>query len=160
VPVICQATQQRLDSTSLQCKHGAALALASCAVEAFSIAPPHPLLLCCFHGALVWHRPQVELAPIQLKLPEEMMLFVFSRLGPYMVGRAACVCQQWRTYAEVGPSRAQQAVGSPRSTATCTLRHAHVTHIHAVPLHYITLHTRSTLALTAYNPTKQLTCTA
>ncbi len=54
------------------------------------------------HGS---HRAQVELAPIQIKLPEEMMLFIFSRLAPYTIGKAACVCQQWRTYAEVGPCR-------------------------------------------------------
>ena len=51
---------------------------------------------------------QVELAPIQELLPDEMLQHVLARLSPYMLGHIACVCRQWRSMAEVG-SREQYA---------------------------------------------------
>lgn len=38
----------------------------------------------------------IELAPIQRLLPEELMLKILGQLQPYALGKAACVCQQWR----------------------------------------------------------------
>lgn len=38
----------------------------------------------------------VELAPIQKKLPEEVMTLVLGRLAPYELGRIQSVCKQWR----------------------------------------------------------------
>lgn len=44
---------------------------------------------------------EVELALIQSALPDEMMAIVFSKLGPYDLGRAGCVCRQWRCYSNM-----------------------------------------------------------
>lgn len=33
-------------------------------------------------------------------LPDEIMLLLFQRLGPYALGRCACVCRQWRLLTE------------------------------------------------------------
>ncbi len=35
------------------------------------------------------------MAPIQKKLPEEVMTLVLERLAPYQLGRAQTVCKQW-----------------------------------------------------------------
>lgn len=40
---------------------------------------------------------EVELALIQRLLPEELLLKTFALLGPYALGRVACVTKQWRT---------------------------------------------------------------
>ncbi|KAG1672950.1 hypothetical protein FOA52_012395 [Chlamydomonas sp. UWO 241] len=37
----------------------------------------------------------VELAPIQIMLPDEMLLLVLSKLTAYDLGAAACVCRDW-----------------------------------------------------------------
>jgi F-box protein 9 len=42
-----------------------------------------------------------DLALIQRVFTDEMMAALFSRLGPYALGRAACVCRQWRFLARV-----------------------------------------------------------
>ena len=39
-------------------------------------------------------------SPIQKKLPQEIMLKLFSRLGPYGLGVASCVCRQWNILAQ------------------------------------------------------------
>lgn len=46
---------------------------------------------------------QSELGLIQRVLTDELMHTVLSHLGPYTLGQVACVCQQWRQFAEVGP---------------------------------------------------------
>ena len=38
---------------------------------------------------------QVELAPIQRKLPDEIMSIVLGKLGAYHLGRTQCVCKAW-----------------------------------------------------------------
>ena len=38
---------------------------------------------------------QVELAPIQRKLPDEIMSMVLGKLGAYNLGRTQCVCKAW-----------------------------------------------------------------
>ena len=38
---------------------------------------------------------QVELAPIQRKLPDEIMSIVLGKLGAYNLGRTQCVCKAW-----------------------------------------------------------------
>eukprot|EP00775_Hariotina_reticulata_P009348 gene9348-9511_t len=43
---------------------------------------------------------ELELAPIQKLFPEELMHTIFSYLGPYSLGKAACVCKQWRFLSE------------------------------------------------------------
>jgi hypothetical protein len=45
---------------------------------------------------------QSELGLIQRVLTDELMHTILSHLGPYSLGRVACVCQQWRQFAEVG----------------------------------------------------------
>lgn len=52
---------------------------------------------------------QADLAPIQRVFPEEMMNTIFSYLGPYDLGRAACVCKQWRHFSEVRCVQYQKA---------------------------------------------------
>lgn len=42
----------------------------------------------------------MELALIQRVLPEEVMLSIFQRLSPYVVGRCSLVCRQWRLLAD------------------------------------------------------------
>ncbi|GMH33818.1 hypothetical protein BSKO_01652 [Bryopsis sp. KO-2023] len=37
-----------------------------------------------------------ELGLIQTLIPDELMLAIFVRLDPHAVGRASCVCRQWR----------------------------------------------------------------
>lgn len=63
---------------------------------------------------------QVELAPIQVLLPEELLNLVFARLGPYTLGRAACVCRQWRYLSEVGrqPAAVHAAAGNSSSSSS------------------------------------------
>lgn len=41
---------------------------------------------------------QIELAPIQKLLPEELVFKIFEKLQPYTLGKVACVCQQWRNW--------------------------------------------------------------
>eukprot|EP00879_Flechtneria_rotunda_P006559 GHRR01006892.1.p1 GENE.GHRR01006892.1~~GHRR01006892.1.p1 ORF type:complete len:222 (+),score=44.07 GHRR01006892.1:225-890(+) len=43
---------------------------------------------------------EADLAPIQRVFPEELMNIVFSYLSPYNLGRAACVCKQWKHLCE------------------------------------------------------------
>ncbi len=38
---------------------------------------------------------QVELAPIQRKLPDEIMSIILGKLGAYNLGKAQCVCKAW-----------------------------------------------------------------
>lgn len=38
---------------------------------------------------------QVELAPIQRKLPDEIMSIVLGKLGAFNLGRTQCVCKAW-----------------------------------------------------------------
>lgn len=45
---------------------------------------------------------QSELGLIQRVLTDELMHTILSHLGPYSLGVVACVCQQWRQFAEVG----------------------------------------------------------
>lgn len=47
---------------------------------------------------------QEDLALIQRVLQDELMFNIFARLGPYVLGKAACVCKQWRAFAEVRPA--------------------------------------------------------
>lgn len=54
---------------------------------------------------------EVELAPIQELLPDEMLQHVLARLSPYMLGHIACVCRHWRSIAEVGPLVRYMAYG-------------------------------------------------
>lgn len=44
---------------------------------------------------------QADLALIQRVFTDEVMHTILSYLGPYTLGRIACVCQQWRQFAEV-----------------------------------------------------------
>lgn len=39
---------------------------------------------------------QIKLAPVQVLLPEELLLLVFSKLTVTGLGAAQCVCRQWR----------------------------------------------------------------
>jgi hypothetical protein len=58
---------------------------------------------------------QEDLALIQRVLQDELMFNIFARLGPYVLGKAACVCKQWRAFAEVRPAatpRAATAAGT------------------------------------------------
>ncbi|KAK9270893.1 hypothetical protein L1049_026479 [Liquidambar formosana] len=41
-------------------------------------------------------RPYVDPAFIHRCLPDELLFEVFSRMTPYNLGRAACVCRKWR----------------------------------------------------------------
>jgi hypothetical protein len=43
-----------------------------------------------------------------------MMTTIFSRIGPYALGRAACVCRQWRFLARVSHSTWLDAAASSR----------------------------------------------
>lgn len=43
---------------------------------------------------------EIELSAIQTLLPEEVMLQILLALGPYTLGKAACVCRQWRQLSE------------------------------------------------------------
>jgi len=45
----------------------------------------------------------VELALIQKLLPEELVLKIFELLDPYVLGRLACVCTQWRAWTMYSP---------------------------------------------------------
>ena len=45
----------------------------------------------------------MDLAPIQRKLPEELLLSVLARLPPYELGRAQVVCKQWRALCAAEP---------------------------------------------------------
>lgn len=38
---------------------------------------------------------QVELAPIQRKLPDEIMSMILGKLGAHHLGRTQCVCKAW-----------------------------------------------------------------
>ena len=40
---------------------------------------------------------QVDLAPIQRKLPDEIMSMILGKLGAYNLGRTQCVCKAWHT---------------------------------------------------------------
>jgi len=41
-----------------------------------------------------------DLALIQRLFPDELVFNIFSRLGPYNLGKAACVCKQWQQHTE------------------------------------------------------------
>ncbi|KAL6515616.1 hypothetical protein OROHE_018650 [Orobanche hederae] len=41
-------------------------------------------------------KPFVDTALIHLSLPDELLLEIFSRVTPYTLGRASCVCRKWR----------------------------------------------------------------
>lgn len=41
-----------------------------------------------------------ELAEIQRRIPEELMMLIFSKLDPYSLGRAGIVCRQWNMLSE------------------------------------------------------------
>ena len=74
--------------------------LCGCLHAAPAVPPPHPRLLL---------QDEESLALIQQAFTDEMMTTIFGRLGPYALGRAACVCRQWRFLARVGvlaPGRA------------------------------------------------------
>lgn len=43
---------------------------------------------------------QVELAPIQAMLPDELLLIVLSHVNSYTLGSVACVCRHWRALVE------------------------------------------------------------
>lgn len=40
-------------------------------------------------------KEQVDLAPIQRKLPDELMSIILGKLGGYNLGRTQCVCKTW-----------------------------------------------------------------
>ena len=42
----------------------------------------------------------MPLALIQARLPEEVLLLVLGKLAPYQLGKAQCVCKQWRALCE------------------------------------------------------------
>ena len=42
----------------------------------------------------------MDLALIQAKLPEEVLLLVLGQLAPYQLGRTQCVCKHWRALCE------------------------------------------------------------
>ncbi len=44
---------------------------------------------------------QVELAPIQEMLPDEMVMHILARVSPYSLGAVACTCSHWKMLAEV-----------------------------------------------------------
>ncbi|XP_073315323.1 F-box protein 7-like isoform X1 [Primulina huaijiensis] len=44
----------------------------------------------------VSRKPYVDLALIHKCLPDELLFEIFSRMTPYTLGRAACVCRKWR----------------------------------------------------------------
>ncbi|KAK6132304.1 hypothetical protein DH2020_033928 [Rehmannia glutinosa] len=41
-------------------------------------------------------KPFVDTALIHRTLPDELLLEIFSKMTPYTLGRAACVCRKWR----------------------------------------------------------------
>ncbi|KAG9135121.1 hypothetical protein Leryth_011612 [Lithospermum erythrorhizon] len=41
-------------------------------------------------------KPVVDNALIHLSLPDELLFEIFSRMTPYTLGKAACVCRKWR----------------------------------------------------------------
>lgn len=45
--------------------------------------------------------PQVELAPIQKMIPDELFLHILSYLDPYTLAKIACVTSSWRYLVEV-----------------------------------------------------------
>lgn len=49
---------------------------------------------------LVIQDQEIELAPIQ-HLPDELLMLILGRLGPYSLGHVACVCKHWREMIEV-----------------------------------------------------------
>lgn len=64
--------------------------------------------LCVLQHA--WTLLQADLAPIQRLFPDELMYQMFNKLGPYTLGKAGCVCRQWRIYAEVGDMSSMEQV--------------------------------------------------
>jgi hypothetical protein len=67
---------------------------------------------------------QEDLAPIQRLLTDELMTIIFSHLGPYTLGQAACVCRQWRYLTDVSEQHgsvrtAAAAVAAAEAVATC-----------------------------------------
>jgi hypothetical protein len=59
---------------------------------------------------------------IQRVFTDELMHTILSYLGPYTLGRIACVCQQWRQFAEVSmdaclsSSYAAESKGDPSTS--------------------------------------------
>ncbi|KAK9808463.1 hypothetical protein WJX73_008501 [Symbiochloris irregularis] len=45
-------------------------------------------------------RHEVQLAPIQQLVPEEILADIMTLLGPYTLAKAACVCSQWGALAK------------------------------------------------------------
>ena len=43
---------------------------------------------------------QVQLAPIQRVLPDEILADILGLLAPFTLAKAACVCSQWGTLAK------------------------------------------------------------
>ncbi|GBF87419.1 hypothetical protein Rsub_00130 [Raphidocelis subcapitata] len=78
--------------------------LAPAGVHGAFSPPPRPWL--SLYGVLLKPPPSYyleddgSLALIQRQFTDEMMTTIFSRLGPYAMGRAACVCRQWRYLAK------------------------------------------------------------
>lgn len=62
---------------------------------------------------------QSELGLIQRVLTDELMHTILSHLGPYSLGRVACVCQQWRQFAEVRTGRGSQAQAPAAAAGAC-----------------------------------------
>ncbi|VFQ97860.1 unnamed protein product [Cuscuta campestris] len=42
------------------------------------------------------HKPSIDTALIHRCLPDELFFEIFSRMNPYTLGKAACVCRKWR----------------------------------------------------------------
>ncbi len=72
-------------------------------------------------------RMQVELAPIQALLPDEVLLMIMARTGSFSLGSIACVCRHWRVMAEVRAHIVmgthhqvlRQSSGKARARVTC-----------------------------------------
>jgi hypothetical protein len=53
---------------------------------------------------------QADLALIQRVFTDEVMHTILSYLGPYTLGHIACVCQQWRQFAEVSVNACRSSI--------------------------------------------------
>ncbi|XP_047957464.1 F-box protein 7-like [Salvia hispanica] len=40
-------------------------------------------------------KPFVDTALLHRSLPDELLFEIFSKMSPYTLGRAACVCRKW-----------------------------------------------------------------
>ncbi|WIA19484.1 hypothetical protein OEZ85_004096 [Tetradesmus obliquus] len=71
------------------------------------------------------HINEEDLAPIQRLLTDELMTIIFSRLGPYTLGQAACVCRQWRSltdHQQHWHAACEQAYGLCHKDVSCCLQ--------------------------------------